>query len=144
MRLDNGLADAYTPDEMAVIVARTLQDNGLTKRFARLIILCGHGSSSLNNLHESAYDCSACSGGRGGPSARAFAQMANDPRVRANLAGRGLLIPADTYFVGALHNTCNDQVTYFDGERLPLTHRDIFATALRVVDEAREPGPCSA
>jgi uncharacterized protein YbcC (UPF0753/DUF2309 family) len=127
----------YRPDEMANIVERTLRDNGLTSRFARLIILCGHGSSSLNNPHESAYNCGACSGGRGGPNARAFAQMANDPRVRSLLADRGLKLPADTYFLGAFHNTCNDYVEYFDLDRLPLTHKDDFALAKAAIDEAR-------
>jgi uncharacterized protein YbcC (UPF0753/DUF2309 family) len=127
----------YSVDEMTDIVEKTLRDTGLTANLARLIIFCGHGSSSLNNPHESAYNCGACSGGRGGPNARAFAQMANDPRVRARLAPRGLDLPSDTFFIGAYHNTCNDGVDFFDLERLPVTHKDLFAATRRTIDEAR-------
>lgn len=127
----------YSVEEMTDIVERTLRDIGLTSRHARLIIFCGHGSSSLNNPHESAYNCGACSGGRGGPNARAFAQMANDPRVRARLAPRGIDLAPEAYFVGAYHNTCNDGVDYFDLDRLPVTHKELFATTKRSIDEAR-------
>ncbi|MCC6494111.1 MAG: DUF2309 domain-containing protein [Pirellulales bacterium] len=127
----------YSVGEMADIVERSLRDTGLTSRFAPLVIMTGHGSSSLNNPHESAYNCGACSGGRGGPNARAFSQMANDPRVRAILAERGLRIPHATYFLGAYHNTCNDQVAFFELERLPLTHKEVFARARRAIDETR-------
>lgn len=127
----------YTVDEMAGIVHRILYDIGLTSNFARLVICHGHGSSSLNNPHESAYNCGACSGGRGGPNARAFAQMANDPRVRQILASRGIQLPAETIFLGGYHNTCDDSVEYFDLDRLPATHLKDFELALQSIDAAR-------
>jgi uncharacterized protein YbcC (UPF0753/DUF2309 family) len=127
----------YSMTEMVNIVERVLRDSGLTTRFSRLVIITGHGSSSLNNPHESAHDCGACGGGRGGPNARAYAHMANDPRVRAALDQRGLVIPETTYFVGALHNTCDDCVTYFDLDRLPNSHRPDFEHARDTIDEAR-------
>ncbi|RIK82829.1 MAG: DUF2309 domain-containing protein [Planctomycetota bacterium] len=127
----------YCLSEMADVVERTLRQCGLTSGFAPIVVVCGHGSSSLNNPHESAYNCGACSGGRGGPNARAFAHMANDPRVRSILADRGLLLPAETYFVGAQHNTCNDAVDYFDLDRLPLVHKSRFSGAVCAIDEAR-------
>jgi uncharacterized protein YbcC (UPF0753/DUF2309 family) len=127
----------YSLPEMITIVERVLRDAGLASRFSRLVIVVGHGSSSLNNPHESAHDCGACGGGRGGPNARAYAQMANDPRVREALAKRGLVIPPETYFVGAYHNTCDDSVAFFDLDRLPWLHRPDFEHARDVIDEAR-------
>lgn len=134
---DNGHL-GYSVPEMAEIVERVLRDIGLTSRFSRLIIFTGHGSSSLNNPHESAYNCGACAGGRGGPNARAFAQMANDQRIRSILKEHGLHIPDTTVFVGAYHNTCDDSVDFFDLERLPSSHRDDLDYACRCIDEARQ------
>lgn len=128
----------YTPQEMSTIVERLLRDIGLRSGFSRIVLICGHGSSSLNNPHEAAYDCGACAGGRGGPNARAFAQMANDPRVRQLLADRDLHVPDDCVFVGCYHNTCDDSVTYYDLEHLRPTHKADFEHAVAVIDEARQ------
>ncbi|MCL4118190.1 UNVERIFIED_CONTAM: hypothetical protein GTU68_030328 [Idotea baltica] len=130
----------YSIDEMAGVVVRLLQDIGLTKaeNFSRVFVVCGHGSSSLNNPHESAYCCGACAGKRGGPNARAFAQMANDWRVRAIVAQHGIAIPDETVFIGCYHNTCDDSVVFFDLDRLPSSHRDDFETARAAIEEARK------
>ncbi|MBX6311501.1 MAG: DUF2309 domain-containing protein [Isosphaeraceae bacterium] len=127
----------YTCEEMAGIVGGTLRAIGLTRRFAPLVVITGHGSSSLNNPQEAAHDCGACGGARGGPNARAFAQMANDPRVRRILAEGGLVIPEDVYFVGAYHNTCDDGITYYDLDRLPASHGAILDRVTGVLEEAR-------
>jgi uncharacterized protein YbcC (UPF0753/DUF2309 family) len=127
----------YSLDEMAGIVERQLRDIGLTRRFSRLVLIHGHGSSSMNNPHESAHDCGACGGGRGGPNARAFARMANDPRIRDQLGQRGLEIPDSTRFVGGYHNTCDESVTYFDLDSLPASHQSEFERSRAAIDEAR-------
>ena len=121
--LPDGTHAGFDVAEMVVIVRRVLEDIGLTSGFSRLVAVIGHGSSSLNNPHESAYDCGACGGGPGGPNARAFAMMANDHRVRSQLAEAGLSIPDDTRFIGGILDTCADTVTWFDADRLPETHR---------------------
>lgn len=125
----------FNLEEMANIGERVLRDIGLTSNFARLFIFFGHGSFCLNNPHKSAYDCGACSGGAGGPNARALAAMLNDPRVRLILAGRGLNIPAETVFLGGLHNTCSDTLTFYDLDRLPKSHQADFEAARDALDE---------
>lgn len=127
----------YSIDEMVEIGKRVLRDIGLTRRFSRLVIITGHGSSSLNNPHESAYDCGACGGGRGGPNARACASLLNDPRVRKRLAADDLPIPEDTVFIGGVHDTCNDSIVFFDRDLLPPGHRDDFVRARTALDQAR-------
>jgi uncharacterized protein YbcC (UPF0753/DUF2309 family) len=128
----------FTIPEMATIVERLLRDLGLTSGFARIVIVVGHGSSSLNNPHESAYNCGACAGARGGPNARAFARMANDRDVRELVARNGLVVPQNVVFVGAFHNTCDDRVTYFDLDRLPHSHKADFDRAKKTIDRVRE------
>lgn len=129
----------FTVAEMADVVGNGLRAIGLTDpaRFAPLVVVLGHGSSSLNNPQKAAYDCGACGGSQGGPNARGFAQMANDPRVRAALERRGLTIPEETYFVGGYHNTCDDGVTYSDLDRLPASHEEPFEKAAAALDAAR-------
>ncbi len=127
----------YSLPEMADIVVRILQDIGLVENFPPVVVFFGHGSSSLNNPHESAYNCGACSGGRGGPNARAFAWMANDARVRALVTEKGITLPDDVRFVGAYHNTCNDAVEYYDLDGLPRSHRVLFRRIETSIDEAR-------
>lgn len=141
MHRDAGPATAdnpgYSLEEMTEIVERILRDIGLTVGFSRLVIFAGHGSSSLNNPHESAYNCGACSGGHGGANARVFCRMANDPRVRQRLAAHGLLIPDETVFLGCEHNTCDEGVEFFDLDRLPLSHVQDFEQTRQAIDEAR-------
>jgi hypothetical protein len=132
----DGAAIGFTIEEMTNSGERVLRDIGLTRNFARLVFTLGHGSHSMNNPHESAHDCGACGGAIGGANARALAQMLNDPRVREGLASRGLPIPADTVFLGALHNTCNEYVKVFDKHRMPDTHHEVFEYAYHAIEQA--------
>ncbi len=142
LRLESGDEESsqcrgYTVDEMTAIVGGFLDATGMTGRLSPLIIVFGHGSSSLNNPHAAAYDCGACGGGKGGPNARAFARMANDARVRARLATLGINISDETSFVGGYHNTCNDSVSYFDLDLLPPRRRSLLELAFADIEVAR-------
>jgi len=128
----------FSVDEMTNSAERLLRDIGLTSDFAPIVFLFGHGSSSVNNPHRSAYDCGACGGNAGGPNARAMAEILNDPRIRRRLAERGIEIAETTAFVGGLHNTCNDTITYYDLDRLAKARQKDYLAARTIIDAACE------
>lgn len=125
------------PAEQAYYVEAALRLMGLTKHFARLVLVCAHGSRSENNPYFAALDCGACGGNHGSPNARIWAAMANRPEVRSLLKERGILIPDETVFIPAEHNTTTDEVLLFDRDDLPPSHRDDLA---RLVQDLREAG----
>jgi uncharacterized protein YbcC (UPF0753/DUF2309 family) len=133
-----GAHSGFSVPEMADVVRRVLEDIGILDRLAPLVLILGHGSISLNNPHESAHDCGACGGGRGGPNARAFAQMANDLRVRQHLAAQGVHIPTDTWFVGGQRNTCNNAVTFYDEDLVRAERLALFEQARDAIETARK------
>jgi uncharacterized protein YbcC (UPF0753/DUF2309 family) len=106
-----------------------LRAMSLTENFARLVVLAGHGANVVNNPHASALHCGACGGYSGEVNARLLAGLLNDGEVRRELAGRGIEIPADTLFVGALHDTTTDVVTLYEQDRPSPTHATDIAAA---------------
>lgn len=122
-QLDRLSARGFTAKEQAFMVETALRLMSLTANFARLVLICGHGSTTENNPYASALDCGACGGNHGGPNARVLASMANKAELRAELRTRGVDIPDDTRFLAGQHDTTTDRVTLFDVEELPETHR---------------------
>lgn len=93
------------------------------KQWAPLVIFAGHGSHSANNPFGSSLDCGACAASPGRHNARMLAKLANLPEVRKVLAEtHHIVIPEDTVFIGAEHNTTTDDIVLFDAE-IPASHR---------------------
>ena len=113
-----GLQVGYTIEEMSNRLEGLLKSIGLVENFAPIIYAIGHGASSVNNTHYAGYDCGACSGRPGSVNARAIAFIGNHPKVRAELAKRGIVIPEKTQFVGGLHETTRDEIEFYDENML--------------------------
>ena len=118
-RLVGGRMTGLTAEQRLNQAEAVLKGMSLTKDFARLVLLAGHGSTTANNPHASGLDCGACGGHTGEASARIAADILNDPAVRIGLRSRGINIPDDTWFLGALHDTTTDQISIFDRGRVP-------------------------
>lgn len=95
------------------IAGNILKAMSLTARFARLVVLAGHGAQTMNNPHASSLNCGACGGYSGEVNARLLATLLNDEEVRYELAVQGVAIPDDTVFIAALHDTTTDAVTLY-------------------------------
>ncbi|TWU13888.1 hypothetical protein CA54_27290 [Symmachiella macrocystis] len=95
-----------------------LRGIGLTHNFAKLVVFCGHGSTTQNNPLQAGLECGACCGHSGEPNARFAAALLNQPHVRTGLKERGIAVPDDTCFLAAQHDTTSDSVSYFDTDLL--------------------------
>ena len=114
-----------------------LQLNGFTSSFAPLVVFMAHRARHLNNPHLLGYGCGACSGRFGGPNARAFVAMANDPAVRHALAAQyAIHIPERSWFVAGEHDTTSDDVDWFDVDLIPATHAELFERVQQLATQA--------
>ncbi len=123
-RKEHDLHVGFTITEMADRVEGLLKSIGLTSNFADLVYIVGHGSTSANNAFYSTMDCGACSCKPGSVNARLAALMGNKVEVREELKRRGLIIPATTQFIGALHDTAQDLMIYYDIVNLSVENRE--------------------
>ncbi len=115
---------------------RILRAMSMTGNFARLVLLAGHGSSTVNNPHATGLDCGACAGQTGEASARVVAALLNLPEVRSGLKSRGIAIPEDTWFIAGLHDTCTDELTLFEAESVPQSLSEDLAQLRQWIEQA--------
>jgi uncharacterized protein YbcC (UPF0753/DUF2309 family) len=108
----------------ADLAAGVLRAMSLIRGHARLVALFGHGSDTVNNPHAAGLDCGACCGQTGEVNARALAALLNDADTRRRLsASHGIEIPATTHFIAGLHHTTDDEVSLYDLDEVPASHR---------------------
>ncbi|WP_245198942.1 YbcC family protein [Jiella mangrovi] len=152
----NDPAPRFEPEldlESRIAAAETvLRAMSLTDGFARIVLLVGHGAHVVNNPHASGLHCGACGGYSGDVNVRLLAGLLNDPKVRSGLAARGLVLPDDTLFVGALHDTTTDRVTIYEADVAANDHAADLVQIRKWLDEAgrlargeralRLPGAC--
>lgn len=114
------------PAEQILYAEAVLRMMGLTDNFAKLVLFCGHGSTTKNNPYASALDCGACGGHHGGSNAKVLAAILNRQFVRASLYERGIIIPADTQFKAAEHNTTTDAVVIYPEDNENEVYSDLI------------------
>ncbi|BAF87308.1 uncharacterized protein AZC_1310 [Azorhizobium caulinodans ORS 571] len=125
--------DLDTRLTMAVSILKAMS---LTRGFARLVLLAGHGANVVNNPHASALHCGACGGYSGEVNARLLASVLNDREVRADLAERGIIVPEDTLFLAALHDTTTDDVNIYAADHASAAHAEDVDQAERWLKSA--------
>jgi hypothetical protein len=133
-----GRATGFDSDTRITMAQTVLKAMSMTDNFARLVVLAGHGSTTVNNPHATGLDCGACGGHTGEANARVAAAVLNDPAVRNGLAERGIVVPTDTIFIGALHDTTTDYITLFDEDGVPESHVADLARLKEWLDRAGE------
>ena len=139
--LDGLQSQGVSQSDQADLAETVLRGIGITADFSRLVVFCGHGSQVENNPLKAGLDCGACGGHSGEPNARFAAKLLNQTHIRESLRDRGIVIPDQTHFVAALHNTTTDKIEFFDQHLIPESHRgdveDVQCLALEASKNTR-------
>lgn len=134
------VSDAFglTFEEQLNSAENILRLMSLDTSFAKIILLCGHGGSTVNNPYASALDCGACGGNHGFTNAKMLAAILNKPEIRSALEDRGIHIPLDTLFYGACHDTTTDTVNLFLSRQTQVVYPDILAKLMDDLHHAKD------
>lgn len=127
----------FSDEEKVHYVQQALQMMGLTKDFAPLVVICGHGSHSTNNPYAAALDCGACGGISGGFNARVLATLCNLRVVRIALIQKGISIPEDTVFAAAEHVTTLNELRWLYVPKLSDAAKQAFDEIQKVIQNIR-------
>lgn len=126
-----------SPAEQVLYGEAVLKMMGLTDNFAKLVVFCGHRSTTQNNPYASALDCGACGGNHGGSNAKILAAILNSQSVRQTLTERGIAIPEDTLFYAAEHDTTTDEMTLYETDLGQQSHQELLHDLRRDLSLAR-------
>ncbi|MFP4091647.1 MAG: YbcC family protein [Cyclobacteriaceae bacterium] len=134
-----GTPKGITLKDRISMAESALHAMSLTENFARLVLMVGHGSSTVNNPHASGLDCGACGGHTGEANARVAAAVLNDQAVRLALKEKGISIPDSTLFLACQHDTTTDEVSIFNEKRVPGSHhRDVSLLKFQLKEAGRD------
>lgn len=132
---ENDLQIGFKLEEMVTRVEGLLRSIGLLSDIPEIVYVVSHGATSVNNTHYAGYDCGACSGRPGNINAQVFSFMANHKKVREALAEKRIVIPENTIFIAALHDTTRDEIMFFDKNinlKSHLEYQKYFKKALQL------------
>ncbi len=71
----DGRMTGFNHEQSVAMAEAVLRAMSLTENFGRLVLLVGHGSTTVNNPHASGLDCGACGGHTGEANARVAAAI---------------------------------------------------------------------
>lgn len=115
-----------TLEQKIDMAASSLTNMGLREKLSPIVMLVGHGSTSINNPHASGLDCGACGGHSGKMNAITGAQVFNDPQVRKGLESKGISIPQETTFVAGVHDTTSDEISIYYTEEITSEQMEVL------------------
>lgn len=125
------------PLEQQIQMAKNaLEAMSLADDLGRLVLIVGHGSTTVNNPHATGYDCGACGGHSGEANARVAAAVLNNSEVRVGLLEENIIIPINTIFLACLHDTTTDEVTIYNEQDLPKERAEELTALKRSLEMA--------
>lgn len=107
-------------EQQMQMAKNALNAMSLSADFAPLVLIVGHGASTVNNPHATGLDCGACGGHSGEANARVAAAVLNSLKVRDRLSEEGIYIPSTTHFLACLHDTTTDEIEIMQEQAVPL------------------------